>query len=86
LDRILDGVEAVVTEEIRAELNRPFTSEEVGEVIREMALLKVPGPDGMPPLFFQTYWTDVGMDVTHAILSSLNLGSILKSIIIPLLL
>ena len=30
--------------------------------------------------FFQTYWSNVGMDVTHVVLSSLNLGSILKSI------
>ena len=86
LDRILDGVEVVVTKEIRTELNRPFTIVELGEAIREMAPLKAPGSNGMPPLFFQTYWTDVGMDVTQAILSSLNLGSILKSIIIPLLL
>lgn len=34
----------------------------------------------MPPLFYQTYWTDVGMDTTLAILSCLNSGSILKSI------
>ena len=46
----------------------------------EMALLKAPGPNGMPPLFFQTYQTDVSMDVTHAVLSCLNSCSILKSI------
>lgn len=46
----------------------------------EMAPLKAPGPNGMPPLFFQTYWTDVSMDVTHVVLSCLNSCSILKSI------
>lgn len=45
-----------------------------------MALFKSLGSDGMPPLFFQTYWTDVGMDITQAVLSCLNSGSILKSI------
>ena len=34
----------------------------------------------MLPLFYQTYWSDVGMDITQAVLSSLNSGSILKSI------
>ena len=32
------------------------------------------------PLFYQTYWYDVGMDITQAVLSCLNSGSILKSI------
>ena len=34
----------------------------------------------MPPQFFQTYWTNVGMDITQAMLSCLNLSSILKFI------
>ena len=48
--------------------------------IKEMALLKAPDPDGMPPLFFQTYWLDIGMDIIELVLSSLNSGSLLKSI------
>ena len=80
LDCILEGVQTVVTVEMRVKLDKPYTSEEVGEAIREMAPLKAPGLDGMPPLFFQTYWTNVGMDVTQAVLSCLNSGSILKFI------
>ena len=38
-----------------ADLTRPFTSEEVGVAIKEMATLKAPGLDGIPPLFYQTY-------------------------------
>ena len=45
LDRILDGVQSVVTNEMRAELEKPYTSEEVGEAIRQMAPLKALGPD-----------------------------------------
>ena len=70
----------MVTNEMRAELDKPYTSEEVGEAIRQMAPLKAPGPNGIPSLFYQTYWTDVGMDVTQAVLSSLNSRYILKSI------
>jgi len=36
-----------------------------------MALLKSPGPDGMPPLFYQYYWDLVGKDITTFVLFSL---------------
>ena len=62
LEHILDVVQAVVTDEMRVDLARPYTIEEVDVAIKEIAPLKALGPDGMPPLFFQTYWTDV--DVT----------------------
>ena len=80
LDSVLDGVQAVVTKDMNAKLLETYTTEEVAVAIKEMALLKAPGPDGMPPLFFQTYWPDIGMDITEAVLSSLNLSSLLKSI------
>ena len=48
---MLDGVNVVVTDTMRAELDRPFTSKEVGEAIKGMAPLKAPGLDSMPPLF-----------------------------------
>lgn len=80
LDRILDGILAMVTDEMRAKLGKPYSSEEVGEAMTQMAPFKAPSPDGMPPLFYQIYWTDVGMDVTQAVLSSLNSRSIFKSI------
>lgn len=58
LDQILDDVQEVVTEEMRADLARPQTVEEVDYAIKEMASLKALRPDGMPPLFYQTYWID----------------------------
>ena len=80
LERIVELVQRMVSEEMRGALAKPYTSEEVGVALREMALLKALSPDGMPPLFFQTDWTDVGMDITQVVLSCLNLGSIFKSI------
>ena len=44
--------------------------------LNQMALLKSPGPDGKPPLFFQHYWDLVGKDITTSILSFLNLASL----------
>ena len=80
LESILEGVQEVVTWEMNAKLTGPYTREEVECAIKEMAPLKAPGPDGMPPPFYQTYWSDVSMDITQAVLSCLNSGSILKSI------
>ena len=72
----MDGVHEVVIEEMKVDLAKPYTAEEVECALKEMA----PGLDGMPPLFYQTYWMDVGMDVSQAVLSSLNSGSLLKSV------
>ena len=80
LESILEGVQDVVTSEMNAKLTAPYTGEEVECAIKEIGPLKAPGPNGMPPLFYQTYWSDVGMDITQAVLSCLNSGSILKSI------
>ena len=44
----MEGVEPVVSDEMRAALANPYISEEFGVAIREMARLKAPGPDGMP--------------------------------------
>lgn len=43
-------------------------AQEVEDAIKQMAPLKSPGPDGMPLLFYQNYWSLVGNDVIGAIL------------------
>lgn len=63
-ERVLDGVQAVVGDEMRNALAQPYTSKEVGAAITEMAPLKAPSPNGMPLLFYQCYWSDVDMDIT----------------------
>ena len=45
-----------------------------------MAPLKSFGPDGMPPLFYQNYWSLIGSDVTHSILHYLHNGVIPQSL------
>ena len=80
LESILDGIQEVVTWEMNSNLTAPYTAEEMEIAIKDMAPLKALGSDGMLPLFYQTYWSDVGMDITQAVLSCLNSGSILKSI------
>ena len=57
---------------MNASLTREFTIEEVEAAVKEMAPLKAPGPDGMPPLFYQSYWSLVGSEVSQSILHYLN--------------
>lgn len=52
---ILDGVQAMVNDHMRADLAWPYTTDEVDVAIKEMAPLKAPSLDGMPSLFYQTY-------------------------------
>ena len=45
-----------------------------------MAPLKSPGLDGMPPIFYQHYWSLVGSDVVDDILFFLNSGNLPPSL------
>ena len=53
LEHIVEGVQPIVSNEIRVTLTNPYTNEEVRVAMSEMALLKALGPDGMPPQFFK---------------------------------
>ena len=53
--RVVDGVYKVVIDSMNADLTKPYSANKVERPIKDMAPLKAPGPDGMPPLFYQTY-------------------------------
>lgn len=63
MDQVLNGVQEVVTDSMRTKLAQAYIVCEVEKAIKDMAPLKAPGPDGMPPLFYHTYWSDIGMDI-----------------------
>ena len=80
LDRVLEGVNQIVNDDMNVELTKPYTQEEVDAAIKQMSLLKAPSPDGMPPLFYQSFWSKIGPNVSEGVLSSLNSSTLLKSI------
>ena len=51
----LSHIPKVITEYMNAALIAPFHGDEVKEALKQMAPLKAPGPDGMPPLFYQHF-------------------------------
>ncbi|KAL0300394.1 UNVERIFIED_CONTAM: hypothetical protein Sangu_3122900 [Sesamum angustifolium] len=54
---------ARVTDDINAALIQPFSSEEVKCAPFQMYPFTSPGPDGLSPVFYQTYWHIVGPKV-----------------------
>ena len=48
--------------------------------MKQMASLKALELDGMPPVFYQSYWHVVDADVLAAVLSCLNSGKIPPSL------
>ena len=71
---ILHAVQPKVTNAMNAELTRAYTAQEVRIALKQMYPLKAPGPDGMPPLFFQHFWNTCGEVVTSTVLDFLNHG------------
>ena len=53
-----------------------FIAQEVEIALKQMTPLKLPGPDGMPSIFYQNYWSLIGNDVIEAILLYLNTGTL----------
>ena len=54
------------------QLNADFMEWEIKLAISQIAPLKTPDPDGMPPLFYQNYWDLIGNDMTQAVHYFLN--------------
>ena len=80
VDTVLDGIQPSVTNEMNQALVSHFTEDEVILAMKQMAPLKAPGPDGMPPVFYQSYWHVVGKDITAAVLYCLHSGKLLPSL------
>lgn len=62
----------VVIDEMNFWLEAEYTKDEVERALKQMEPLEALGPDGLPPLFFQNYWQDVGDDISQAVLHCLN--------------
>ena len=45
----------VIDDEMNGMLSQEFSEQEVVAALKQMAPLKAPGPDGMPPLFYQHF-------------------------------
>lgn len=62
-DKVLHKVQPSVTDDMNPMLLRQFNREKIEIAMKQMEPITAPGPDGMPPLFFQSFWSIVGVDV-----------------------
>ena len=69
---LLNAVQQKVSLAMNEELTRDFTGVEVRAALKQMYPFKAPGPDGMPPLFYQHFWSTSGVVVTKTVLDFLN--------------
>ena len=69
------AVRSLIMADLNEKLSVDFKAWEVQMAIKQMAPLKAPGPDGMPPIFFQNYWPLIGTKVTQSVLHILNTAS-----------
>lgn len=54
------------------DLIKVFTRAETEFELKHMEPLKAPRPNDMPPIFFQSFWSLVGDDVSTVVLDFLN--------------
>ena len=57
---VFEAIQPVVTEGMNGILTEDFSSQEMGLALKQMASLKTPSPDGMPSIFYQHYWKEIG--------------------------
>ena len=54
-EEVLLTIETWVSAQMNEKLSADFKAWEVHEAMKQMAPLKAPGPNGMPPIFFQHF-------------------------------
>ena len=73
---VVNVIQPRITEAMNLELCPGFQAEEVFRAPKQMHPKKSPDLDGMPPLFYQHYWSLVGTYVTQTVLDFLNHGTL----------
>ncbi|KAL9684149.1 hypothetical protein QQ045_021583 [Rhodiola kirilowii] len=76
LEDSLKIIPEVISEEVRQELIRPYTREEVRKALFQLAPMKAPGIDGFQAIFYQRYWAVVGDLFSNEILQFV--GSLIR--------
>jgi hypothetical protein len=66
-DRVTNLIDVFVTEDMNRGLTGMFSDTEIEEALFQMGPTKVPGPDGLPSLFYQRHWPLLRNSVCKAV-------------------
>ena len=80
LDRILNGIPYPGNVEVDPCVGGEFQAFEVKQALDQMTPNVAPGPNGMSPIFYKSFWHIVGEDVTAVVLQALNSGIVPESL------
>ena len=80
MDKVVLSKKPVITNDMNNCLISLFSRVEIECALNQMAHLKALGPDGMPPIFFQKFWSDISNDVVRVVLFCLNSSSLISSL------
>ena len=75
-EELIQAIQGKVTEPMNALLTRDFQATKVDSALKHMYPTSAPGPNGMPPIFYQKFWSKVRPVVVKSVLDFLNLGII----------
>ena len=73
-EELINAIHRKVSDQTNFLLTRDFQVGEVERALKQMFPTTAPGPDGMPPLFYQKFWPTVSAVVSKTVLDFLNLG------------
>ncbi|KAL6180716.1 hypothetical protein ACLB2K_047376 [Fragaria x ananassa] len=77
---VVDILQPRVTTDMNGKLCAEYSDNEIRAALFQMYTTKSPGPNGMPPEFFQKYWDTIGNDVCVAVKNFLQTGVLLKAV------
>lgn len=80
MNSLVDLLQPKVIVAMNRELCAGYSAEEIKTTLFQMYPTKFPGPDGMPPLFFQHYWDSIGPDIVKAVQCFLNSGQFIGQV------
>lgn len=72
MTELLNAISHSVTEDMNKLLARDFQALEVAQALQQMHPHTAPGLDGLPPFFYQKFWSLTESCVTQAALDFLN--------------